>query len=125
MRIKLAEIIAATGGCSVARRLQSNGEQCRHRQQGSGAGQFVCGFARARADGHDFVADSARAGAVAALVQRDVEAPPGFVTVRVPDTLLALQRLAGGTAPSLPACRLSALRAAAAKPQPRSWWPGA
>jgi UDP-N-acetylmuramoyl-tripeptide--D-alanyl-D-alanine ligase len=47
-----------------------------------------------RTDGHLFVSQACAAGAAAALVQRDVEAPPGFGLIRVDDTTLALGRLA-------------------------------
>lgn len=95
MRIKLAEVIAATGGAPSPGDYSQTVNNVVIDSREAGPGSLFVAFAGARADGHDFVADSARAGAVAALVQRDVEAPPGFVTVRVPDTLLALQRLAG------------------------------
>lgn len=46
-------------------------------------------------DGHDFVAAAALAGAVGAVVARDVPGtPPGFALIQVADTLTALQRLA-------------------------------
>ncbi|HJP70245.1 MAG TPA: UDP-N-acetylmuramoyl-tripeptide--D-alanyl-D-alanine ligase, partial [Candidatus Limnocylindria bacterium] len=49
-----------------------------------------------RVDGHSFVADALRAGAVAALVERPVELPDGLDApqVVVPDALRALQELA-------------------------------
>jgi len=49
-----------------------------------------------RVDGHRFVADAVRAGAVAALVERPVDLPPGLdaAMVRVSDPLAALQELA-------------------------------
>ncbi len=49
-----------------------------------------------RADGHDFVADALRAGAVAALVERPVELPSDVraAMIVVPDPLVALQELA-------------------------------
>lgn len=49
-----------------------------------------------RVDGHRFVADALRAGAVAALVSSPVVVPPGVdaAVVRVPDTLQALQEVA-------------------------------
>ena len=49
-----------------------------------------------RTDGHAFVADAIRAGAVAALVSRPVDVPDGLdaAVVRVADPLVALQELA-------------------------------
>ncbi len=46
-----------------------------------------------KADGHDYLAAAARAGAVAALVERDVPAPP-LPCARVPSTAAALARAA-------------------------------
>jgi UDP-N-acetylmuramoyl-tripeptide--D-alanyl-D-alanine ligase len=47
-----------------------------------------------RFDGHDYVAEAARKGAAAAVVERDVEAPPEFPVLRVPRSVEALGRLA-------------------------------
>src|SRR5262245_15065453 len=41
-------------------------------------------------DGHEHLDAAARAGALVALVERDVPAPPGLLLVRVPSTLTAL-----------------------------------
>lgn len=47
-------------------------------------------------DGHNFVAAAAEAGAVGAVVARDVPGTPqGFALIQAADTLAALQRLAG------------------------------
>jgi len=50
-----------------------------------------------RFDGHDFLPQAAEAGAVAALVSEDVtcELPEGFGIIKVADTLVGLQTLAG------------------------------
>ncbi len=47
-----------------------------------------------RFDGHDFVADAEAGGARGAVVSRAVEASPDTVVYQVPDTLVALGRLA-------------------------------
>ncbi len=47
-----------------------------------------------RFDGHDFLGAAQARGAVAALVDRDVEGPPGLALVRVSDTTRALAELA-------------------------------
>ncbi|MBP2688278.1 MAG: murE, partial [Deltaproteobacteria bacterium] len=46
-----------------------------------------------RADGHAFLADAARGGAAAALVEHDIPSPP-LPVVRVPSTAAALPRVA-------------------------------
>jgi UDP-N-acetylmuramoyl-tripeptide--D-alanyl-D-alanine ligase len=57
-------------------------------------GELFVAIAGPRFDGHDFVADAAARGAAAALVHRDVEAPPGLAVLAVPDTTAALADLA-------------------------------
>ena len=47
----------------------------------------------ARADGHAYLADAARAGAAAALVERELPSPP-LPVVRVPSTAAALPGVA-------------------------------
>ncbi len=55
-----------------------------------------------RHDAHEFLPEVARAGAVAAIVQRRVVAPSGKLAfIEVDDTLTALQRLAGNYRDSL------------------------
>jgi UDP-N-acetylmuramoyl-tripeptide--D-alanyl-D-alanine ligase len=44
-------------------------------------------------DGHRFIVDAARAGAAAAVVSTEVDAPEGFPLIIVDDTLVALSRL--------------------------------
>ncbi|MDH7512990.1 MAG: UDP-N-acetylmuramoyl-tripeptide--D-alanyl-D-alanine ligase [Clostridiales bacterium] len=51
---------------------------------------------RARRDGHDFIPDAAARGARGAVISREVQSPgQNFALVRVEDTAVALQRLAG------------------------------
>jgi len=57
-------------------------------------GSLFVAFPGEHVDGHDFVADSARGGAVAALVDRDVEPNEGLIAIRVANTQTALQKLA-------------------------------
>jgi len=57
------------------------------------AGDLFVALRGEKADGHDYLAAAARAGAAAALVERDVPAPP-LPCVRVPSTAAALARTA-------------------------------
>jgi len=58
-------------------------------------GNLFVALPGARADGHDFVGEAARRGAVAALVARAPDGiPDGFPLFVVPDPLRALQALA-------------------------------
>ena len=50
---------------------------------------FVC-ISGAVSDGHQYVADVAKKGAKAVIVQQDVEAPSGMTVIRVEDTRYAL-----------------------------------
>jgi len=47
-----------------------------------------------RFDGHNYLETAAKAGARAALVERDIQAPPGLTLIKVPSTLAALGMLA-------------------------------
>ncbi|MFH1086513.1 MAG: UDP-N-acetylmuramoyl-tripeptide--D-alanyl-D-alanine ligase, partial [Chloroflexota bacterium] len=88
----------------------------------AGPGSLFVALSGERADGHDYVASALNAGAVAVLVQRPVDGValldlrPGAaiaagpltapVALRVPDTLLALQRLAQARRAAHPALRV-------------------
>lgn len=89
----LAELLAATGG----RLLQGSAESVTHvstnsREIGPGA-LFVALQGKAH-DAHEYVAAAAAAGALVAVVEREVEAPPDLTLVRVDSTLKALGDLA-------------------------------
>jgi len=56
-------------------------------------GQLFVAVKGPKFDGHDFVAGAIERGAAAAMVHRDLEAPPGFPLVRVADTTPALKDL--------------------------------
>jgi UDP-N-acetylmuramoyl-tripeptide--D-alanyl-D-alanine ligase len=56
-------------------------------------GELFVAIAGKHFDGHDFVAAAAAAGAVAALVHRDVAVPSGMAVIRVADTTAALADL--------------------------------
>lgn len=57
------------------------------------AGALFVALRGERFDGHDFIGEAARRGAVAAIVEREVAAEAGVVLIRVDDALAALQRL--------------------------------
>lgn len=65
---------------------------------------FVC-ISGAVSDGHQYVADVAKKGAKAVIVQQDVEAPAGMTVIRVEDTRYALA-LASATYFGYPAEKL-------------------
>lgn len=59
-----------------------------------GPGTLFAAFVGARADGHCFIDEAVRRGAVAVLVSKPVEVPEGVSVVRVDDTRLALAEIA-------------------------------
>ncbi len=67
------------------------------------AGDLFVALRGDRFDGHGFVAEAARLGAVGAIVE-EVEPglPGGFATLQVPNSLLALQSMASGYRRTLP-----------------------
>ena len=90
----VAELLAATGGVLVAR---GSAERVSHvstntREMEPGA-VFVALHGKVH-DAHAHVRDAAAAGALVAIVQRDVDAPPATTVVRVDSTLRALGDLA-------------------------------
>ncbi|MDD4658090.1 MAG: UDP-N-acetylmuramoyl-tripeptide--D-alanyl-D-alanine ligase, partial [Eubacteriales bacterium] len=94
MNISIKQIIKVVGGkpsggdCS--RKITSVAIDSRKVVPGS---MFVA-FAGEHADGHDYLEECARKGAFAALVERDTPQWGEMVTIRVDNTLAALQRLA-------------------------------
>jgi UDP-N-acetylmuramoyl-L-alanyl-D-glutamate--2,6-diaminopimelate ligase len=59
-----------------------------------GPGTLFAAFVGARADGHCFISEAVRRGAVAVLVSKPVEVPEGVSVVRVSDTRTALGEIA-------------------------------
>lgn len=59
------------------------------------AGDLFFALSGENFDGHTFLEEAAKRGALGAVVSRDVpELPPGFAVLQVPDTLVALQKAA-------------------------------
>jgi UDP-N-acetylmuramoyl-tripeptide--D-alanyl-D-alanine ligase len=89
--VDLLELAGATGGRPCGLNVRCNGIATDTRSLMPG--DLFVALCGPRFDGHDFLAEARRRGAVAALVSREVEA--GLPTVTVEDTLVALGRLAG------------------------------
>lgn len=91
--IALGDVAAATGG-----RLVGPGDVVIHGasvdSRGVVPGSLFVALRGERVDGHSFVADAARAGAAAALVEREVADAPALPQVVVADTERALGDLA-------------------------------
>jgi UDP-N-acetylmuramoyl-tripeptide--D-alanyl-D-alanine ligase len=97
MTLTLAEILAGTGGVLVASPAGAGepafaGVSIDSRTIRTG--ELFVAILGPRFDGHDFVADAARQGAAAAVVHREMDAPPELALVRVEDTTRALGALA-------------------------------
>jgi UDP-N-acetylmuramoyl-tripeptide--D-alanyl-D-alanine ligase len=90
VRRSLAEIAAALGLVAPAATATVTGVAIDSRSVRPG--DLFVALAGERADGHDFLADAREHGAAAALVVREV--PVDLPQLAVPDTTLALQRLA-------------------------------
>jgi UDP-N-acetylmuramoyl-tripeptide--D-alanyl-D-alanine ligase len=74
------------------------------------AGDLFVALAGERFDGNDYLREAQAAGAVAALAHPGrIAAVPGFAGLEVPDTLLALQQLAGAWRARFPALPLIAV----------------
>lgn len=91
--MKLARLIAATGAAppGPAGDIEIGGIRVDSRSVRPG--DLFVAVAGTRADGHDFLREAARAGAAAALVEREVPSPP-LPVVRVPSTAAALPKAA-------------------------------
>lgn len=92
--LSLAEIAAAVGATPAGghARLEAAGVSIDSRTLAPG--ELFVAVKGPRFDGHDFLAEAARKGAVAALVHRQAPAPPELPLVRVADTTAALGELA-------------------------------
>ena len=95
--IPLDDLLAAVGGrlqAPFASAIEVRGASVDSRRVTPGS--IYVALRGERADGHDFVADALRAGAVAALVERPVSLPPELDApqIVVQDALQALQELA-------------------------------
>jgi len=91
--LSLSEIAAAVGATLAGghARLEALGVSIDSRTLT--AGELFVAVKGPRFDGHDFLAEAAGRGAVAALVHRDAVAPPELPLVRVADTTTALGEL--------------------------------
>lgn len=92
--LRIEDVATATGGRLVAppSRRDLTGVSIDSRTVRPGEVFFA--IAGPRFDGHDFLGPAFAAGAAAAVVHRDVAAPPGMGVVRVEDTTRALGDLA-------------------------------
>lgn len=92
--LRLAELAAATGGSVASGRGEREVRGISIDTRSLKPGELFVAVAGARFDGHDFLGSAAAKGAAAALVHREVLAPPGLDLVRVEDTTRALGDLA-------------------------------
>jgi UDP-N-acetylmuramoyl-tripeptide--D-alanyl-D-alanine ligase len=93
--LTLADVLAGTGGTLAT---PAPGEmplaEVSIDSRTLGKGALFVAIKGPRFDGHDFLVEAAARGARAALVHRDVVAPPGLALLRVPDTTMGLSDLA-------------------------------
>jgi UDP-N-acetylmuramoyl-tripeptide--D-alanyl-D-alanine ligase len=91
--LTLESVAAATGGTLVVP-AAGNASGVSIDSRTLRPGELFVAITGPRFDGHTFLTSARAAGAWAALVHRDVEAPAGLGLVRVPDTTAALAALA-------------------------------
>lgn len=92
-QFSLAEVVTATGGgLSGSPDVVVTGVTTDSR--GDARGNLFVALTGENFDGHRFVGDAIRAGALALVVRRGAAAPPGVPVVEVDDTLVALGALA-------------------------------
>jgi UDP-N-acetylmuramoyl-tripeptide--D-alanyl-D-alanine ligase len=92
--LTLADVVAATGGTLAAGRAEVGFPGVSIDSRTLRRGELFVAIRGPRFDGHDFLAEAARRGAGAALVERDAPAPATLPLVRVEDTTRALGDLA-------------------------------
>ena len=94
MNINIKKVIEVVGGRPSAGELGRNITSVAIDSRKVVPGSLFVAFAGENTDGHHYLADSARRGAAAALVEQDVPDCGQMVAIRVDSTLAALQRLA-------------------------------
>jgi UDP-N-acetylmuramoyl-tripeptide--D-alanyl-D-alanine ligase len=92
--LSLSRVLEATGGRSAASASDLAFSSVSIDSRTLEPGALFVAIRGERFDGHAFLAQARARGAAGALVERDVEAPPGLVVVRVADTVQALGALA-------------------------------
>lgn len=103
MEIKLATIIDVVDGRPSPGDFSSAVTSVTIDSRQAMPGSLFVAFQGEKTDGHKFLAQCRRQGAVAALVEQAVAPPPGLVTIQVENTQLALQQLAAYRRLQLPA----------------------
>lgn len=94
LTLRLAELADAAGGRLVVGRGEREVAGVSMDTRTLKADELFVAVAGARFDGHDFLAQAVSRGAAAAIVHKDVLAPPGLDLIRVEDTTRALGDLA-------------------------------
>jgi UDP-N-acetylmuramoyl-tripeptide--D-alanyl-D-alanine ligase len=93
MNLRLDEIARAVGGATAGPAdVKVKGYSIDTRTLK--AGELFFAIRGPRFDGHDFVQQAIERNAAGAVIERDIQAPPGFGAIRVASTLAALQGLA-------------------------------
>lgn len=90
----LSDLISQLPDCTIDGNKEINIETLAYDSRKAAAGaMFIC-LAGANADGHNFVEQAYRNGAVAVLAEKEVPLFPGLTVVRVKDTRQAMQVIA-------------------------------
>ena len=94
MDISVQDIIDVTGGIPSSGPFDQVITSVIIDSRRAGSGSLFVAFTGERTDGHKYLAECAQRGAVAALVEQEVEPVPGMVTIQVANTQESLQQLA-------------------------------
>lgn len=91
--MSLAELIEELRGCVIDGNPSVEITGITHSSREVTSGTLFVAIKGFKADGHDYVSDAIERGAVAVVVERDVEAPLDVCKVRVPDSREALSHI--------------------------------
>ncbi len=92
--ISLAELVEDIRGCVVDGDPSVEIGEVKFDSRKISSGDLFVAIQGGNFDGHDYVGDAVRRGAVAVVVERDVEVPLDVTKVAVPDSRAALSRIA-------------------------------
>jgi UDP-N-acetylmuramoyl-tripeptide--D-alanyl-D-alanine ligase len=94
MKITVAQICKATGGRLLAGKIEAEVTGVAIDSRQVKAKDLFVAFTGERTEGHNYLNHCAALGAAAALVEQEVDLPPGLAVIRVSSTLYAIQELA-------------------------------
>ncbi|SDF07278.1 UDP-N-acetylmuramoyl-L-alanyl-D-glutamate--2,6-diaminopimelate ligase [Sporolituus thermophilus] len=93
MAKNLQELVALMPGCEVSGDINLTITAVTYDSRQAKPGSlFIC-LTGSKVDGHDYIAQARAGGAVAVLVEKEVNVEPGITVIKVPDTRAAMQAI--------------------------------